>query len=63
MAKGMIQVIAPKTESNKITLTVDYSKASGKAYKMAFRTGVHTDKKKQSKKRACRDFKKNRDFF
>ena len=63
MAKGMIVNAPKKTDSDKMTITIDHSKGAGKAYQLAFRTGVHTDKKKQAKKRACRNFKNNRDFF
>ena len=45
-----------KKSIKKDTLTIGASDLSGagKAYKLAFRTGAHTDKKKQAKKNACR---------
>jgi len=44
-------------KNEKMTVGTYNSKDAGKAYKLAFRTGIHTDKKKQAKKYACRNKK------
>jgi len=57
MAKTLKTIQTPKEEKS-MTISGSDLSSSGVAYKLAFRTGVHTDKKKQNKKNACRKFNK-----
>ena len=53
MAKTM-KTTQKSTKNDTLTIGAYDSSSAGKAYKLTFRTGVHTDKKKQARKNACR---------
>ena len=57
MAKTFKATQEAKKEATMVISSSDLS-GSGVAYKLAFRTGAHTDKKKQNNKTACRKFNK-----